>query len=177
MIKYSCERKQIVKYFTSLLGFVFCFIWTMISAHADTYVGMMLGPSFVNNNFGTEFVFGGDIGFMVRPDLAVGVYATHETLNSSANASETTLAAEVNFFPLSSRPFYLGAKAGTGFISSSFLGSNGSETDFLFGPAVGFNLPIQSSPLTVGIEANVLFLESSSTDVFINVLGTASFHF
>jgi hypothetical protein len=115
-----------MKCFVSLPAIILGSAASTVSVQADTYIGAMVGPSFVNNNFGTEVVFGGDVGIIIRPELAIGVYATHETLNLNTNASETTLAAEVNFFPPGGRPFYIGAKAGAGFLSNSFVGSSGS---------------------------------------------------
>jgi hypothetical protein len=147
-------------------------------AHADSYLGVVLGPSFVNNNLGTNFDIGGHIGTMILPAFSLGFYGTHESLSSSSVSSvgETTLAAEGNLYLTGSNAVYIGAKAGLGITSASFLGASGSQNDFVFGPALGFNIPIAPS-VSIGAEGNVLWLEADQTVTFINVLGTLTLHF
>jgi hypothetical protein len=148
------------------------------SALADSYLGVMLGPSFVNQNGGTDFDIGGHIGTMILPAFSLGFYGTHESLSSNAvtSSSETTLAAEGNLYITGTNAVYVGAKAGLGITSASFFGASGSENDFVFGPALGFNLPIAPS-VSIGAEGNVLWLEASQTVTFINILGTLTLHF
>jgi hypothetical protein len=148
-------------------------------ALADSYLGALIGPSFVNHNGGTDFDFGGHIGTTLAPAFSVGVYATHQTLSSSTftSSGETILAFEGNFHPATIDSVYIGGKAGIGFTSTSIFGGSSSENDFVFGPAIGFNVPLLSPSLTIGAEGNVLFLEAENTVTFVNILGTLTLHF
>jgi hypothetical protein len=148
-------------------------------AQADSYLGVLVGPSFVDHNGGTDFDIGGHLGTTLTPGFSLGLYGTHQSLSSTtiSSSGETILAVEGNFHPATIDSVYLGAKAGVGFTSSSIFGGSSSENDFVWGPAVGFNIPLGSPAFTIGAEANVLFLEATNTVTFVNILGTVTIHF
>jgi hypothetical protein len=129
-------------------------------AQADSYLGVLVGPSFVDHNGGTDFDIGGHLGTTLTPGFSLGLYGTHQSLSSTtiSSSGETILAVD-------------------GFTSSSIFGGSSSENDFVWGPAVGFNIPLGSPAFTIGAEANVLFLEATNTVTFVNILGTVTIHF
>lgn len=148
-------------------------------ANADSYLGVLVGPSFVDHSGGTDFDIGGHLGTTLTPGFSLGLYGTHQSLSSStiASSGETILAIEGNFHPAAMDSVYLGGKAGIGFTSTSIFGGSSSENDFVWGPAIGFNIPLLSPSFTIGAEGNVLFLEATNTVTFVNILATATIHF
>lgn len=164
---------------------------------SNGYAGILLGPSFVNDNIGTNFAIGGHIGGKISSAFSLGFYGTYQSLGSgsvsssdgslsaSGSVSEVILAAEPNFWLMGDNGLYIGAKVGIGITSAQLnvstsngsASGSGSETNFAGGPAIGYNFMVNPN-FGIGGEFNAIFVTTSgSTLDLINVLFSASYWF
>jgi hypothetical protein len=168
----------------------------MKAAKADGYAGLLLGPSFVDQSYGTRFVVGAHVGSKLNQNFSLGFYGTYQNMGTgivgpsaspySGTVKEIILAVESNFYPSVDLPIYFGAKLGLAIVNDSIVVTDGSGNqstsgqtgaDIAVGPAVGVDFPVAPS-FSLGAEFNTIFIISNADTLhLINLLGTATFHF
>lgn len=129
-------------------------------AHAG-HIGGFLGESFLSSGFtgstSARLTGGLDLAVAVLPNADFGVFYQQTSSNI-----QTLIGAELNFYPMITKTFYLGAKSG----NANINGGN----HLAFGPAAGFNMDILPYFISFGVDATYfLYTVSGLSDL--SVLG------
>lgn len=172
----ACYRQPMLKNrpfqrLFSLSALFLCLSASCASAHAEGYAGAFIGPSFVNEGYGTRLVVGAHGGMEILPQFKVGIYFSYESLlnDSSPDISETIrqyiVAIEPNYYPITDVGLYVGAKLGAGIhqfsysyssnVPQSQQGADFTDAHIVGGPAVGYHQQLLPC-VSVGAEANFL---------------------
>lgn len=165
------------------------------------YLGVLLGPTFPDPDFGTRFTLGAHGGFKLHPYIGLGGYFTYSSLGSqtgsvnvgpitgtgTVSAKNYILAVEPNFFPLGDNSLYIGGKVGVSVLSATteadiagipIPGAPSTSTAyFAFGPAVGYRYAILPN-LALGAEVNYLITTTPVEKLkLLNALASVDFVF
>ena len=140
-------------------------------------VGAFVGPSFVNNNVGTEVLFGVDATYKFMPSINIGARVGYESQTPSGfpySLGLWLLLAQANYtFDGMIDGLHAGGQAGLG-ISTNSAPLASSSTNFVFGPSAGYDYPLGMG-LSVGLDLSLLFATSNPSATLFNVLGIVNY--
>lgn len=168
-------------------------LWTAIGlfsllltsqAHAGqptgTDLGVLGGLAIANQNefSGTHLDLGATGHALLVPQVNVGFYYQYYWNNYSQNGTthNHTIAGELNYlFPGTFEGVYAGGKVGLQLVGNSAPNTQ-SSTDLVFGPALGYDYPLEGN-FSIGGQANVLFVTQSPVITDWNLLAVLKLNF
>lgn len=154
-----------------------------LHARADEFVGLLVGPSIVNQGVGLRVDFGFETAGKLDPHWSLGFLVNFESLGTSISASTdsatlTSFLGGVTYHGWeNNRGPWVGARAGIGVLNNvnSIAGAGsvgGSANEFAYGLALGYDKDL-AQEWTWGPQGQVLIVSAPGGNIrVINILIT-----
>ncbi|MCC7442816.1 MAG: hypothetical protein IT285_14370 [Bdellovibrionales bacterium] len=136
-------------------------------AASTGYIGGLIGLAMSDGN--SEMTFGGEVGYHLSPEMALGLYFT--TYSPVTDVSVSSLMLFGDYYLADVKGLHLGAMIGLGM--SSLPAPLEGTSELGFGARAGYDFDVATG-FTVGPEANFILIDGESV---INLLAGVSYHF